>query len=372
MKVSRFELERWQSIWENQVELNISESGVEPLTVEELVEDQDELRRLQTLPLGYPQTNGSEELRIRIAALYPGAQAENILVTSGCAEANFLGAWSLVEPGDEVIFMQPNYLQLGLLVESLGATVKPLWLHEEMRWGPSLDELRSLVTPKTKLIAVCSPNNPTGAVLTENGIKEICSIAEKVGAYVLADEVYRGAEFESHLSPTFWGNYDRLSCNGGLAKAYGLPGLRIGWIVTSPERAEELWAYKDFTTIAPTLLSDRLATIALEPARHEKLRERTRGILKKNYAVVSEWIASHNDRFTHIPPLAGAIAWVGSKDKSWDAGKFAEELRKKKSVLMVPGAQFGPEMKSWFRLGYGSHAEQLQQALSRMDELLAG
>ena len=372
MEMSRFELERWQSIWENQVELNISESGIEPLTIEELVGDQSKLSELHSLSLGYPQTNGTEELRTRIAALYPGAKAANVLVTTGCAEANFLVAWSLVEPGDEVIFMQPNYMQLGLLTAGFGATVKPLWLHEDLRWAPSLDELRALVTPKTKLIAVCSPNNPTGAVLTEAGIKEICSIADTVGAYVLADEVYRGAEFDEHISPTTWGPYDRLFCNGGLAKAYGLPGLRIGWVVTSPERAERLWSYKDFTSIAPTMLSDRLATVALEPTRHEWLRSRTRKILRDNYAIVSDWIATHDDLFTHIPPTAGAIAWVGHKDRSWDAARFAEELRKKKSVLMVPGSQFGEEMKSYFRLGFGSHGDHLRKALTRMDELLSG
>ena len=370
MKMPRFELERWQSVWENQVELNISESGIEPLTLEELVGGPDKHRELLSLPLGYPQTNGTEELRARIAALYPGAKAGNVLVTTGCAEANFLVAWSLVEPGDEVIFMQPNYMQLGLLAEGLGATVKPLWLHEEMRWAPSLDELRSLVTPETKLIAMCSPNNPTGAVLTENAIQEVCSIAGKVGAYVLADEVYRGAEFDGPLSPSFWGHYDRLFCNGGLAKAYGLPGLRVGWVVTSPERAERLWSYKDFTSIAPTMLSDRLAALALESERHEWLRHRTRKILQDNYSIVSEWLATHDDCFTHIPPTAGAIAWVGHRDKSWDAARFVEELRKKKSVLLVPGDQFGDQMRSYFRIGFGSHAEHLEKALARMDEAL--
>ena len=373
MEIPRFELERWQSIWENQVELNISESGVEPLTIEELVGDPGRHSELLSLPLGYPQTNGTEELRTHIAALYPGAKAENVLVTTGCAEANFLVAWSLIEPRDEdeVVFMQPNYMQLGLLTEGLGATVKPLWLREDLHWAPSLDELRALVTPKTKLIAVCSPNNPTGAVLTENGIKEICSIADTVGAYVLADEVYRGAEFAEHISPTAWGHYDRLFCTGGLAKAYGLPGLRIGWVVTSPDRAEGLWSYKDFTSISPTMLSDRLAAVALEPTRHDWLRRRTRKILWANYPIVSDWLTTHDHLFMHIPPTAGAIAWVGHKDRSWDAARFAEELRKKKSVLMVPGDQFGGEMKSHFRLGFGSKADHLRQALGRMDELLS-
>src|SRR5579884_3666677 len=132
MQIPRFELERWQSVWENQVEINISESGVLPLTVAELVPDPAELTRVLNTALGYPQTNGSEETRAAVAALYPGATAANVLMTTGCAEANFLAVWSLVEPGDEVVFMTPNYLQVGQLAASFGATVHELRLREEL------------------------------------------------------------------------------------------------------------------------------------------------------------------------------------------------------------------------------------------------
>ena len=370
MKIPRFELERWQSIWENHVRVNISESGVDPLTLEELVDDKEEMQKLLRQQLGYPQTNGSELLRERIAALYPGANADNVLVTAGCIEANFLATWALVEPGDEVIFMQPNYNQIAGVAQSLGAVVKPLWLHEERNWAPDLDELRTLVTPKTKLIAVCSPNNPTGAVLSEKILDEVCAVAEQAGAYVLADEVYRGAELEGPMSPTAWGRSEKLFCHGGLAKAYGLPGLRVGWVVTSPKWAERLWACHDYVTISSTMLSDRLATLALEPARHDRLRQRTREILRRNYAILREWIDRHEE-FTHIPPVAGAIAWIGHKDKSWDAGVFAEELRKHKSLLVVPGGQLGEGLQSYLRLGYGGPPEHLREALALMDEVLA-
>src|SRR5690242_13393767 len=127
MKIKPFTLERWQSIWENQVGLNLSESGVHPLTVEELVDDPDEMMRMLTQPLGYSQTNGTEPLRARVAELYPGAKAQNVLMTSGCSEANFVCVWALVEPGDDVVFMQPNYLQISGVAQSLGASVTPLW-----------------------------------------------------------------------------------------------------------------------------------------------------------------------------------------------------------------------------------------------------
>src|SRR5512133_193732 len=231
MKIKPFTLERWQSIWENRVGTNLSESGVHPLTVEELVTNSDELQRILRQPLGYPQTNGSEPLRARVAELYPGATATNVLMTAGCSEANFVATWGLVEPGDDVVFMQPNYTQISGVAEAIGATVTPLWLHEASGWQIDIAEMRKAITSRTKLVAVCNPNNPTGALMSQEAMDAVCERAAEVGAWVLADEVYRGAEIDGELSPTMWGKYDRVLCTAGLSKAYSLPGLRTGWIV---------------------------------------------------------------------------------------------------------------------------------------------
>ncbi len=368
MQIAPFEMERWQSIWESRVELNISESGVEPLTAEELAEDTEVLRQLLRLPLIYPSTNGSEELRSRIAALYPGARTENVLVACGCAEANYIVTWALVEPGDEVVFMQPNYMQVAGVARGFGAVVKPLWLREELRWAPDLDELDRLITPKTRLVAICNPNNPTGAVLNEKAIAAICAAAAQVGAYILADEVYRGAELNGEMATSFWGHYDRVVCTGGLSKAFGLPGLRTGWVVGPEKLVDKLWGYHDYTSIGPTTLSDRLAALALEPARCARLLARTRRILRENHPVVQDWVGRHAGLLRHVPPSAGAIAWVGYRN-GWKSDELAEALRARKSVLIVPGTQF--EMGSYLRVGYGGSPRHLQQALERVDELLA-
>ncbi len=367
MQIPPFELERWQSIWENQVELNIAESGVEPLTTEELVDDPDALRRVLRAPLGYPQTNGTEELRARIAALYPGAEAENVLLTCGCSEANYIVTWALLEPGDEVVFMAPNYMQIAGLVQAFGAHLKPLWLHEKLRWNPDLDDLRRLVTSRTRLIAVCNPNNPTGAVLSEETIEEICAAADRVGATILADEVYRGGEFGDTMTSSFWGRYKDVLCTGGLSKAYGLPGLRTGWVVGQAKLIDRLWGYHDYTSIGPTMLTERLATLALEPARHARLRQRTRFILQKNYPLIRDWVSRHPNLLNHVPPAAGAIAWIRCGG-GWKTAELAERLRVRKGVLVVPGEHFG--MPSYLRLGFGGDPSHLQQALSRIDELL--
>ncbi|MGB8675263.1 MAG: aminotransferase class I/II-fold pyridoxal phosphate-dependent enzyme, partial [Candidatus Acidiferrales bacterium] len=297
MKIKPFELERWQSVWENKVELNISESGVHPLTTAELAGDDAALRELMDLPQVYPQTNGSEELRARIAELYPGASAANALVTCGGSEANFIATWSLVEPGDEIVFMLPNYMQIRGVAESLGATVKPLWLREKLGWGIDTDELGKLVTPKTKLISVCNPNNPTGSVLRKEEREAIVAAASRVGAWVLADEVYRGAELDGETTPSFWGSYERVLCMGGLSKAYSLPGLRTGWVVGPAETIEKLWSVHDYTSIGPSMLTDRLARLALEPKSRAWILNRTREFLRRNYPPLRAWLDARADVF---------------------------------------------------------------------------
>ncbi len=367
MKIEPFELERWQSVWENKVELNISESGVHPLTTAELVPDAEQLKKILDVQQVYPQTNGSEELRSRIAELYPGAKIENVLVTSGGSEANYVSTWGLIEPGDEVVFMMPNYMQIAGLARGFGATVKPLWLRESLDWGINVDDLPRLVTGKTKIIAICNPSNPTGAVLREDMRAAILAAAEKVGAWVISDEVYRGAEFDGEMTASLWGGYERVLVTAGLSKAYSLPGLRTGWVVGPPKMIEKLWSYHDYTSISPSMLTDRLASAALEPARRAWILNRTRETVRANYPPLQQWLADHADIFSHVPPKAGAIAWAGLRDGR-NSAQMAEELRVRKSVLLVAGEQMG--MESFVRFGFGGDPGQLQKALGRIDEYL--
>jgi aspartate/methionine/tyrosine aminotransferase len=367
MKIQPFELERWQSIWENKVELNISESGVHPLSTAELVPNAATLQKILDVPQYYPQTNGSEELRSRIAELYPGAKAENVLVTCGGSEANFVATWALLEPGDEIVFMMPNYMQIAGLAGAFGATVKPLWLREELQWGIDRDELPRLIGPRTRLVAICNPNNPTGSVLKKEEREAIVAAAEKMGAWILADEVYRGAEFDGSMTTSFWGGYDRILCTAGLSKAFSLPGLRTGWVLGAPKMVEKFWGYHDYTSIGPSMLTDRLASVALEPKRREWILNRTRETLLRNYPPLRAWLDSHADSFTHVPPKAGAIAWAGLRSGQ-NSLQMAEQLREKKSVLLVAGEQLG--MESFVRFGFGGNTEHLQRALVRVDEWL--
>jgi aspartate/methionine/tyrosine aminotransferase len=368
MKLEQFDMERMQSTWENLVKYNLAESGVHPVALGDLIPDDSDRDALLKLELGYSQSNGTPELRQLIASMYRGASEANVIVTNGTSEANFLAAWLLTEPGDQVAMMMPNYMQIWGIVRGFGGEVTPLNLIEELNWAPDLDQLDASISEKTKLIAVCNPNNPTGAVLTESEMDRIVNAAARVGAWLLADEVYRGAELEGDTTPTFWGRYDKLIVASGLSKAYGLPGLRIGWLVSTPEFIARAWAYHDYTTISPGSASDLLARVALRPENRQRLLTRTREIIQKNYPLFRKWVDKHGSLFSIIDPRAGAIAYF-RYNLDVNSVDLVEGLRKEKSVLIVPGDHFF--MDRYLRIGFGSNSDQLLEGLDLISEYLA-
>ena len=367
MKLVPFQMERWQSTWEHSVEFNLSESGVEPLPLRELLHEEGAIDRFLDHPLAYSQGNGTPELRSLIASLYPGATADHVLVTNGSSEACLLALWHLVDAGDEIVLMMPNYMEGWGLVQMFGGKVRPLWLREDLGWQFSLDDLGLLVNRRTKAIAVCNPNNPTGAVLRDPQRMAILDAARDAGAWLLSDEVYIGAEREGARTESLWDGYEKTLVMNGLSKAYALPGLRIGWVVGPPDTIETLWAHHDYTSLTPTYLSDRLAQIALSPSRREAIFARTRSILQRNYDALRLWIKGHGPLFTHIPPAAGAMCFLryGLKINSSD---LAWRLLKEASTLIVPGDHF--EMDGYIRIGMGHAATYLAEGLRRIDGLL--
>src|SRR6058998_2420813 len=160
MRMDTFEMERLQSTWENRVRYNLSESSVHPMSARELARDPAFLEQLLDTPLIYNQSNGTDELRSAISALYPGATLDHVEVTNGGSEANFISVYSMLEPGDEVVMILPSYQQIWGLTHSLGMIVKSVDLKEERGWAPDLDELDAAVSSRTRMIVVCNPNNP--------------------------------------------------------------------------------------------------------------------------------------------------------------------------------------------------------------------
>lgn len=361
-----FEMERWQSVHENQVDFNLSESGVHPVALGKLL-DMGGVISLGETPLGYGQSNGTEELRARIAALYAHAGIEDVVVSNGSAEANFVSLWHLVEPGDDVVVIMPTYMQAVGIIESLGGIVREVWLREENGWQPDLNELASAIHARTRIIVVTNPNNPTGAILSDEARTVLLDSAQRVGAWILADEVYTGAEVDGPETPSLWRPEARVISTGSLSKAYGMPGLRIGWAVAPAEISERIWARKDYTTISPGQLTDRLAVVALDPNIRPRLLQRTRSLIRTGLEVLESWLAD-TGIFRFRRPEAGAILFA-RYDLPINSSEFAERLRAEQSVLIVPGDHF--HMDHYLRFGVGLPAEMIRQALQRMDACLA-
>ena len=364
-----FIMERMMSKFEKEVEYNISESGVHPMTLKELIDyDPENINRLLDTEINYAHANGIPELRENIAAMYNGATAENVLVTVGAIEANYNTISTLLSPGDEIIVMLPNYMQIWGIAKNLNLNLKTFHLREENGWAPDINELHDHISDNTKLITVCNPNNPTGYILTEEEMDEIVSAASWVDAWILADEVYAGAERSTdEQTPSFYGRYDKVLAVGNLSKAYGLPGLRIGWVVGPVDTTDDIWARHEYTTLSATMLSNHLAAIALSPEVRPRIIQRTRDYIRKGFPVLQQWMDSHENTFSIIPPQAAAIAFA-RYHLDINSTEFAERLIKEKSVLLVPGDHFG--MDNFLRISYGLPHDYLTGALDRIHELI--
>ena len=270
--------------------------------------------------------------------------------------------------------MLPNYLQgwgLGRAYAA-GADAFHLVVREERgvrRWALDLDSLERAVTPQTKVVLVTNPNNPTGAVLNAAEMEAVVTAARRVGAWLMVDEIYRGAEVDTDATtPTFWGRYDRVIITSGLSKAFGMPGLRIGWVVAPPEFIEQTWIRHDYLTLTPGLLNDRIAAIAMEPARRERILARTRHLIRQNLPAVEQWIDARRDLFDYVRPVAGAIAYL-RYTFDMDSVELFDVLRRECSVLVTPAGHFGAT--SGLRFGFGYDGPKTMAGLARVDELIA-
>jgi len=364
MKFPSFDLERIQSLYENSVEVNLTESGIEPLSLKELM-NAEELEELLDLPIGYGYTQGTPLLRKRISDLYDGFDENNVLVTSGSSEAIFLSAVLTVSEGDRVVMMTPNYLSFNGIAEALGAEVDYVSLIKQEKWEWDINKLAEIVEDKTKVISICNPNNPTGSVLSIKQMKEIIEIARKVDAYILVDEVYIGAELSSDKTKSFLGMYEKTIVTSGLSKSYSHPGLRIGWIISDNIFVQEAWAVKDYTTIASSSLSQHIASKVLEPETISRLRSRTSELLNGNLKTFSDWILPYSNHLSFLKPEAGGFAFV-EYDMDMNSTDLIHDLRTNEGVFIVPGDSFG--MENFFRVGLGSEPEEFKKGLDLLSK----
>lgn len=364
-----FAVEQFLSETEQGVRFNFSESGVHPLSYAELfaLAGTDTEALFATL-VDYPQVNGFESLRARIAALYPGADAENVLVTVGATEANTLVAATLLEAGDNVVRFRPTYEQLAGNAQNLGFEVRTVDLVEDRDWAIDREALAAAVDGRTRIIHVVNPNNPTGRILSAADRGVILELAERSGAWIVADEVYIGTERDSdEATPSFWGAAERVIAVNSMSKAYGLPGLRLGWLTAPRELIEPFWRRHEYASISAGTMSMKLAEEALAPATRAKLTARARGLIRRGFGTLTEALAAHPGVFSVVPPQASAMSFV-KFDLPLGSDEFAARLLAEEDLLVIPGAKFG--LEGHFRFSSALPDDHLRAGLARFNGLV--
>ncbi|MEV1055505.1 aminotransferase class I/II-fold pyridoxal phosphate-dependent enzyme [Streptomyces sp. NPDC049887] len=370
MTFTPFELLEWQGRLGATATYSLADSGCRPIRLRDLVDSEQSLSRLLDSELSYPPTCGTEQLRALIAQWHTGSadHAPQVIVTVGAAEANTVAVETLIRPGDHVVTMSPGYRQVWGAALNQGAVVDEFPLDPQRGWRPDIDALADVVRPDTRAISVTTPNNPAGTILTEEEIRAIVSIADRVGAWILSDEVHRGTELHTEeASPTFWGRYDRVVCVGSLSKAFGMPGLRLGWLIAPPTLTPKLRQRHEYTTVSAAGPAMTLAELALTPVTRTRLLDRYRGFLRESWTQMQQWIVSHDQLLSAVPPQATSLAFV-RYHLELSSTEVAEALHARGGVLVGAGAHFGTEHH--LRFTYGQEPAQLAAALEKTSQIL--
>ena len=357
MKIRDFGLEIFFGRYEFSAPYLLAQSDCESLSIRELLALEPGAQEgfLDTW-LGYSENDGAPALREAVSGLYAQCGPENVLLHVGAQEAIFGALNVLVEPGDHVICQFPTYQSLYEVARAAGCGLS-LWpLHQGGEgWYCDLDELERLITPRTRLLVLNTPNNPTGYALSADERQRICELARRHGLRILADEVYRGLEAPDAVPPAFCDSYERAFSVGVLSKAYGLPGLRVGWIASQERDAiGALSRYKNYLSICCPTPSEALARIALKhgPA----ILARNREIIARNRRIAADFFARYGHVFRHNPPQAGPIAFHGLRPDFvahfGSALAFCEHLAQSAGVLLLPGNVYDMD-EPYVRMGYG-------------------
>ncbi len=352
MHLSPFKLERFFAKYEFKAPYLLCTSDCESLSFEELINlDKSYYERIKKFSLGYVNTDGQEELKKEIAGLYTSIGPENIIVTNGAEEAIYLFMNVALNKGDHIIVQYPFYQSLGEIAKHLGANISFWEIEKRDRWELNISYLRENIRDETEVIVMNMPHNPTGYITDKKIFSEITDIARERNILLINDEVYRGLEFNSEdRLPNICDSYDNGVSIGGLSKAYGLAGLRIGWIASQNKNIiNEINHYKDFTTICNSGISELLAIFAL---RHrDYLLRRSLGIINENIKILNDFFTRFSGIFGYFQPKGGTVAFPELKTGQ-DIEEFCIDLVNKTGVLLLPGNYYDYDNRH-FRIGFG-------------------
>lgn len=371
MKIKPFAVEEWMNAWEVGAKYNIAETCVDSISMNELFEltgeDKTEfLNRLCVRRLSYGDIEGLPEFRKGVCGLYKTLNIENIVPTHGASGANHHVFYSLISPGDRVVSIMPTYQQLYSIPESYGADVQILHLSKENNYLPDLEKLRRLVTPETKMICINNPNNPTGALMSEQMLREIVEIARSADAWILCDEVYRHLSQEDGWCPSIVDLYEKGISVSSMSKVFSLAGLRLGWIATHDMSVvKSCLSHRDYNLVSCGVFDEMLAAAALK--HRDKLLERSRKIVRENLQILDDWVGSE-PHVSYVKPKAGTTALV-YYDLDISSYEFCEEMYKKTGAFVTPGDCF--EVPHSMRIGYAYGKQDLIDGLKAISEYIA-
>jgi aspartate/methionine/tyrosine aminotransferase len=352
MRIPTFALERHFAKHEFSARYLLSCSDCEALSLAELLAmaDAESVKMWEGLRLGYTESQGHPSLRAAIAELYEGIEADDVLVMVP-EEGIFLLMNALLEPGDHVVCTFPGYQSLYEVARAIGCELS-MWEPDETRgWHFDLARFEEMLRPDTKLVVVNTPHNPTGAVMTGEDFESVVTLVRGRGAHLLSDEMYRFLEIEpASTLPSACELYEHACSLFGLSKTFGLPGLRVGWIVSKDHAVlGQMAALKDYTTICGSAPSEILAIIALR-SRTAIIEAQLRR-LRSNLAVLDEFFDEFQDCLDWVRPVGGSVCFPRLLVDR-DASVFCDELIEQTGIMLVPSTVFGFGERH-VRIGFG-------------------
>ncbi|MBP6492024.1 MAG: aminotransferase class I/II-fold pyridoxal phosphate-dependent enzyme [Clostridia bacterium] len=367
MKLNDFKLEVYFDKYEFTAPYLLTQSDCESMDISQLLQyEPGAEQKLMSSWLGYTEVSGNPELKAMIAGLYSNMKPEDILVHTGAQEAIFAYMNVMLEKGDHLISMFPAYQSLYEVANTEGCDVSYWTLkHSDKGWSIDFDELEAMIRPNTKLIAINTPNNPTGYTFSESELKQLCSIAEKHGIYIFADEVYRGLDLDGVKKPLVADLYNKATSLGVMSKSYGLAGLRIGWVATQDKEVlAKMTKFKHYLSISNSVPSEILSIIALKHS--DELLKRNLDIIKSNLEIADRFFAKYPDLFQNNKPTSGPIAFHKLKiDQPVDA--FCHDLVTESGVLLLPSNIYEFQGQ-FFRMGYGRRS--FEASLNRFEQYI--
>ena len=372
--LSPFRLERWFVEFEFVPGMrNLTASGPYDATTREVLalEDEGTTEHYLNLGLGYIENPGSESLRQAVSSLYTTLAAGDIQITSGASEALFLLTWSLMEPGANLVVEEPCYENLPGVASALGFEVRRLPLRMEDGWKPDLEQLAQLIDEHTRLIYLVHPHNPTGSTVQVEEMRAIVRMADRVGALVVNDELFRLISLDGEPTPSIIDVAVDAICIGDMTKPWGLGGLRVGWIASRNHQLLQRVSHaRDYSTMCSSAPGEFLAEVALRHA--SQLIAPRLAAARTNREQLTQLIAQASAHFQ------GALAWQRPEASytafvqlPFPAEAFCRHLALERRILLLPGSVFGPAYENFIRVGLGGDTHQFQEGMSIMlDELL--